>query len=210
MHELNRATRKLSKCKAPGNDGIPNEIWKNLTFNYKMELLNIFNEFFSNPKLMPSSWSEIVIVPISKKGEIDEPKNYRPISLLNTVTKLFTTILTNRLDYWCNKFNKLSEFQAGFRRGTGCIEQAFVLNTLIQNQLRNKKGKLFCLFVDLSQAFDSVNHTILWRKLSDKGVSSKFTNVLREMYSHARAQVRIGNSHRIFLNRKISSSRRKP
>ncbi len=199
MRELNCAVKKLSNCKAPGNDGIPNEVWKNLTFDYKIVVLKIFNETFANPKVMPSSWSEIVIVPIYKKGEIHEPKNYRPISLLNTITKLFTTILTNRLNYWCDKYKKLSEFQAGFRSGTGCIEQAFVLNTLIQNQLRNKKAKLFCMFVDLSQAFDSVNHDILWRKLSEKGVSSKFINVIRELYSHAKAQVRIGNLYTDFF-----------
>lgn len=145
-----------------------------------------------DPGLMPESWSEIVIVPIFKKGNPNLPSNYRPISLLNTVTKLFTTILTTRLDTWCSKQEIISEFQAGFKRGTGCVEQVFVLNTLIQNQLRHKNSKLFCLMVDLSSAFDLVTHGLMWTKLHKKGLSDKFINVIKKLYSHACAKVRIG------------------
>jgi len=74
-----------------------------------------------------------------------------------------------RLDYRSKKNGKISEFQAGFETGTGRIEQAFVLNSLIQNQQTFNKGKLFCLFVGLSQAFDSVDHQILWEKLQKRG-----------------------------------------
>lgn len=191
MFDLVMAIKKLSKQKAPGSDGIPNEVWKALTLHTKRDLLNLFNSVYSDPSQMPASWSEITIVPIFKKGDVNLPNNYRPISLINTVTKLFTTMLTTRLDKWCTKNKKISEFQAGFRSGTGCVEQAFVLNTLIQNQLRNKNSRLFCMFVDLSQAFDSVEHNILWKKLNEKGLSTKFINVLRQLYSMANAQVRV-------------------
>ncbi len=191
MFELVIAIKKLSNGKAPGNDGIPNEVWKSLTTQTRLDLLNLFNSIYNNPEQTPKVWSEIIIVPIFKKGDPSLPSNYRPISLLNTVTKLFTTILTARLDEWCKKNNKISEFQAGFKTGTGCIEQAFVLNTIIQNQVRNKKSQLFTLFVDLSQAFDSVDHNLLWKKLVNKGVSSKFISVMRQIYSQAHARVRV-------------------
>lgn len=195
MFELCLAIKKLSKNKAPGSDGIPNEIWKNLTTNVRINLLYIFNTVFKNPEFIPKLWSEIVIVPIFKKGDASLPGNYRPISLLNTITKLFTTLLTTRLDRWCTKNKKISEFQAGFKSGTGCVDQAFILNTIIQSQLKSKNGKLFSLFVDLSQAFDSVNHNILWKKLKQKGVSTKFMNVIKKIYSEASACVRVNGSY---------------
>lgn len=200
MFELVLAIKKLSKNKAPGSDGIPNEIWKALNTTVKFKLLNLFNNIFNNPNNMPDTWSEIVIVPIFKKGNPDLPSNYRPISLLNTVTKLFTTLLTHRLDLWCTKNNVLSEFQAGFKKGTGCVEQAFVLNTLIQNQLRFKRSKLFCLFLDLSSAFDLVSHDLLWSRLQKKGVSDKFVSVIKSLYNKANAKIRIAGHYSNNLN----------
>jgi len=135
MFELNLALKKLSVRKAPGNDGISNEVLKNLSLNIKEKLLLLFNEVYNNSVLMPEAWGEIIIVPIFKKGDANLPSNYRPISLVNTVTKLFTSLLVRRLDNWCRKLNKITEFQAGFKTGTGCIDQSFVPNTLIQNQL---------------------------------------------------------------------------
>ncbi|CAL8092827.1 unnamed protein product [Orchesella dallaii] len=193
MFELNLAIKKLGRKKAPGSDGICNEVWKCLTLSFKERLLKLFNEIYHDPSCMPKAWGEITVVPIFKKGNENEPGNYRPISLINTITKLFTSLLVKRLDSWSRKNNKISEFQAGFKTGTGCVDQAFVLNSLIQNQLRHPKGKLFCLFVDLSQAFDSVEHNILWKKLNAKGVSTKFVNVIRHLYSIAHGKVRIGN-----------------
>ncbi|ODM89629.1 LINE-1 reverse transcriptase [Orchesella cincta] len=127
MFELCIALKKLSTEKAPGSDGICNEVWKNLTLG----------------------------------GDINLPSNYRPISLLNTVTKLFTSMLVKRLDSWCKKHKKISEYQAGFK-------------------------------TDLSQAFDSVNHRILWEKLAKKGLSFKFISLIKQLYATANAKVRCG------------------
>jgi len=105
MFELNLAIKKLGTKKAAGSDGICNEVWKNLNATFKQKLLNLFNSFYSDPCSMPKAWGEITIVPIFKKGDTNEPSNYRPISLINTITKLFTTVLVRRLDKWCQQNN---------------------------------------------------------------------------------------------------------
>ena len=193
MFELNLAIKKLSNGKAPGEDGIPNEVWKNLHAIGKQDLLNLFNKCYNHPELIPEEWSKITIVPIFKKGDVNSPGNYRPISLINTITKLFTTVLAKRLTSFCKKYKKLSECQAGFKEGTGCVDQIFNFNTVIQKSLQEKGGKLYSVFVDLSQAFDSVRHDILWRKLRDKGLSDKFMNTLIQLYSKAKANIRISS-----------------
>ena len=140
---------------------------------------------------------------IHKKGDKSLPENFRGIALVNTLTKLFTTILCNRLSDWAEKNDKLPETQAGFRKGRGCLDQIFSLMCIVQIKLRNqstkvsenKYGKLYALFVDLRRAFDSINHTKLWRKLYDLGVSTKAINIISSLYECANMRVRAVDGH---------------
>jgi hypothetical protein len=111
LGELDKAIRKLSKGKASGSDGIPNEAWQALGPEARLILLNEFNDRFSKGDF-PANWSEIVIVPIYKKSDPSTPQNYRPIALANTVLKLFTIILSNRLLNWGSKTKLISDYQA--------------------------------------------------------------------------------------------------
>jgi Reverse transcriptase (RNA-dependent DNA polymerase)/Endonuclease-reverse transcriptase len=187
--ELDCAIKKLSKGKAPGSDGIPNEVLKALPAEFKDDLLININEFYKE-RDFPENWSEMVIAPIFKKGNPDMPSNYRPITLANTILKLFTLMLTNRLLPWCNKNNVISENQAAYKRGTGCQDHVFVLNAIIQKHIQSPGAKVYALFVDLSQAFDTVVHNKLWGKLIDKGLSTKFIGAVKGIYRNATAKVR--------------------
>ena len=120
------------------------------------------------------------------------PENYRPIALVNTVTKLFTQILYDRLFNWNKVFKVIPEFQSGFRAGRGCADNIFVLNSMIQYQLQKTRGKIFTLFVDFRKAFPSVNHNILWKKLLNKGLSPKFVKIFISLYSKAQMNVKLG------------------
>jgi len=187
--ELNTAIKSLSRNKAAGPDNITNEIWINLNVNQRLQLLDCINDSWRNENI-PKPWSEITIAPIYKKGNKNDPANYRPISLVNTILKLFTSLMTNRLNIWCDSNNKISEFQAAYKKGTGCEDHVFTLNSILQNHLKNKKNVMYGLFIDLSKAFDSINHKKLWQKLKDKGLSSKFINVIKNIYCNAKAKVR--------------------
>jgi hypothetical protein len=171
--ELNYAIKNLSKNKSAGTDTITNELWINLSSSHRLMLLDCINECWRNNKT-PASWSEIVLAPIYKKGVKTDPSNYRPISLVNTIVKLLTSLITNRLNDWCEKYNKVTEFQAAYRKGVGYEDHVFTLNAIIQNHLKNKKNVMYALFIDLSKAFDSVNHMKLWNKLASIGISTKF------------------------------------
>ena len=120
----------------------------------------LFNKLF-DLEYFPESWSEGFIVPLHKKGSKDDVNNYRGITLLSTLGKLFTSILNNRLKTWAEEYHVYVEAQAGFRASMGTTDNIFVMHGVI-NHLLNKGEKLFCAFVDFTKAFDYVVREVLW------------------------------------------------
>jgi len=89
---------------------------------------------------------------IFKKGNDKEPSNYRPIALLNSLLKLFTSIIQERLLQWCEEHAILPEAQAGFRKNRGCVDQIFTLNAILQ--IGTRRSGIYALYVDFAKAFD--------------------------------------------------------
>ncbi|UYV72254.1 hypothetical protein LAZ67_9002361, partial [Cordylochernes scorpioides] len=100
------------------------------------------------------------------------------------------TILRSRLNEWVERRNVIPENQAGYRRGRSCVDLIFTLTSLIQLSLRKKRGKLYVFFVDLRKAFDTVPHSLLWKKLTNLGVSYQFIHAIRNYYEQATVAVR--------------------
>ena len=109
----------------------------------------MFNKIFS-AGFFPQSWSLGYIVPIYKKGDKNDSNN-----LLSNFGKLFTSILTHRVDKWSEDNHFLSDSQFGFRKGLSTVDAFFVLHNLIQSFINNKM-RLPCAFIHLKKAFDSV------------------------------------------------------
>lgn len=187
ISEIQEVARHLKPNKAAGIDMVPNEIWKNGSAALLIQLCSIFQLCFASGRV-PAAWGECVISPLYKKGSKSLPSNYRPISLLNTILKLYTGILNVRLNHWIKKHSKISEFQAGFQKNKSTLDHIFVLNSLVQTQLLQKK-KLFACFIDLSQAFDSPDHDKLWKVLLNSKVSPKWVRSMACIYELAVAKV---------------------
>ena len=83
----------------------------------------------------PNKWCSAIIYPVHKKGDVKIPNNYRGISLLSCISKLFTTIVNNRLVEWADKNENLFDIQAGLRKGKGTIDNIFVLQCLVDKYL---------------------------------------------------------------------------
>lgn len=190
--EITSSISKLANKKAAGPDKIPNELLKSLSPEQIILLLDCVNELWENNSV-PSNWSDIQIVPIYKKGDASNPGNYRPISLVNTSLKLMTGMMTVRLNNWCDKYEKISDFQGGYRKGRGCQEHVFALRSIIENSLTIKNSKIHACFIDLSSAFDSIVWRKLWPKLAKIGISTKFINMIRAIYSQAKAKIKTQN-----------------
>ncbi|ODM90157.1 RNA-directed DNA polymerase from mobile element jockey [Orchesella cincta] len=131
IKELQLGLKRLSSNKASGPDQIKNEHLKYLPPIAQQCLLNTVNMIWENEN-PPEEWSVSETVMIQKKGDVKEPGNYRPIALLNTQMKLFTSMVQNRLLEWVERAKILPEAQAGFRKGRSCVDQIFTLNAILQ------------------------------------------------------------------------------
>ena len=202
--ELDEVISKSKPNKAAGPDQISNEFYKNLNTNWKEGLLNLFNKIL-NEESVPKSWAEINLYLLYKKGDKNDTNNYRSISLLNNVTKLLTTILTNRLENWADKRNIFCEEQFGFRKGRGCLDAIFTLYSTVSINTRLSKRKVFATFVDFRKAFDSVCHHLLWQKLITIGLSSKLIKIFQSLYENASLQITVDGetSNPIYINRGV-------
>ena len=152
-------------------------------------LCTIFNHIYDNC-IYPSEWSKGIIVPIYKKGDKNNPENYRGITLINIIGKNFSLILRNRINKWCENENVFINSQYGFRDGRSTSDAIFLLHSIIQKVL-SKKLKLWCIFIDYQRAFDSINRDALWAKLFEVGISCKMTNIIRCIYNSVQSCVKI-------------------
>ena len=179
--ELRSAVDSLKNNKAVGFDSISNEMLKSGFLQLKGCLLKLFNTILTNGSY-PSNWKKAYISPIHKSGTLDNPNNYRGISILSCTAKLFNTILTNRLDVFLKDNALINPVQIGFTKKARTADHMFVLRTLIEKYTKDKGGKLFTCFIDFRKAFDTVIREILLYKLLRIGIAGNFYNVIKDMY----------------------------
>ena len=196
--EICKCIKTLKNGKCPGDDQILNEYIKSTQHIFLPLYVKLFNTVFDSG-FIPSAWLEGIIRPIYKnKGDVKNVENFRPITILSCLGKLFTSMLNNRLTEFLDKNDSLSENQAGFRKGYGTTDHIFVLNSLIEIMQKSEK-KLFCAFIDFSQAFDSIWRGGLWRKLLLRPVNGKFFKIVYNMYQNIKSCVRINNETSAFF-----------
>jgi hypothetical protein len=183
--EIDSAIKDLKSCKQHGVYLLINEY-----FIYGSEILTpCLNKLFNailDSGYFPRHWCEGIIVPIYKSGETGDTNNYRGITLLSCLSKLFTKIVNNRLLCWSKEFDKLSDAQFGFKSGVCTIDAIFVLHNIVNSYLSEGK-KLYATFVDFKKAFDCVYRDGLWYKVFKSGIQGKVFSVLRSMYSSVKS-----------------------
>jgi len=198
--EVREAIRKMKSGKAPGLDEISAEFLKSAETIVTPFLTKLFNKLFETG-YFPEEWSRSVIVPLFKKGDKNNPANYRGISLLSTVSKIFTSILNKRLYSWAEYENKICEEQAGFRKQYATTDHIFTLVSMIRKCLYGRrKSKLYVVFIDYLVAFDSVDRDSLWLVLQKIKTSTKMLNMLQGMYKSVQSCVRWGHEMSDFFD----------
>ena len=154
-------------------------------------LVKIYNVVFSSG-CYPKSWSEGVITPIHKKGNLDDVTNYRAITLINIMSKIYSHILHNRLIRWAEKCEKIENCQYGFQPHKSTVDCTFLFHSIIAKTLSNGE-KLFCSFVDFRRAFDTVNINYLWQKLIRDNFSTRVIKSIQSMYENVKICVKFKN-----------------
>ena len=173
----------MKSNKSPGVDGLPTTIFKLANDPLMNLLVSLYNQVLKSGQY-PSEWCMGLIKPIHKRGEKNDPNNYRGITLLNVMGKIFSAVIKERLHYWAELNGLLNESQFGFRPGHKTADPIFILHTAIQAGF-TRKSHTFACFVDFQKAFDSVEHRLLWQKLADSGISNKLLHLLQSMYGNA-------------------------
>ena len=106
-----RSIDTLKLGKSEGIDCIGNDILKKAKIVLIQLLHSLFNKVLDTG-IFPHEWSRAIIIPIHKHGDKENPNNYRGISLLSCISKVFTKVLNNRLVDWANLNEKISDAQA--------------------------------------------------------------------------------------------------
>ena len=190
--ELEVASKILKAGKGTGIDTIRNEMIAPLIEAYPMLVIRAFNDTLINTKPLCTDWLHSLITAIHKKGAKDDPGNYRGISLMSCLGKLFLTIINNRLMKYSLEKGLLSPGQLGFVSGNRTSDPHIILHNLIQKYAHRKKVKFFGCFVDFSKAFDKVPRNILLQKLRNKGINGRIFEIIKSLYMKDTASVKIG------------------
>ena len=166
-NEIINSIKLLKTSSSPGYDQITTELLQ-LTLPYISKiLLHIFNTSFKEGTF-PSRMKTAKVIPIYKKGKHTDVNNYRPISLLPSLSKCLERIMHNRLSSFLTHNNAISHSQFGFTKNKNTVDaMATFMEKITTLSKRNHTISIFC---DLTKAFDCVNHDILLHKLFNIGI----------------------------------------
>lgn len=190
--EIINIIKHLKNNKAPGHDAINNRMIKNLPPNFVTKIKNIFNACIKY-NYFPIEWKKSDIILFPKPGkDATAPANYRPISLLPTISKIFEKVLQKQMEPY---LNILPKQQYGFRKHLSTTMQLININEFISSAYyKNETAAM--LMLDVAKAFDRVWHKGLITKLHKYNFPSYLILIINSYL--------IGRSFRIKLNKTYS------
>lgn len=189
QRELTKIIKSLKSHAAAGIDGICPKDMKVVISQLSKALVTPINECLKHG-IFPVTFKETKIKAIYKgKGSKKSPTNYRPITVLSNLSKIFEKLLYQRLYNFLQSQNIISEKQFGFLPQASTTTAALHAITRIQKSLDDSNMKsTAALFIDVAKAFDSVNHSILLEKVKSMGIRGKAFAIIQD-YLFGRKQV---------------------
>ena len=182
--------KSLNISKSRGQDSIPPLLFKRCGGSIAMSLKNLFCNI-KRLRKFPSAWKTGIVSPIYKDGDKREVSNYRPVTLLNIVAKLFEKFIFASL--YTAFADRISNFQFGFRPRRSVVLQLLYSLSHIYSHLNSRDSvNLFILF-DFSKAFDKIKHSILMKKLLQIPISKALFELIQDYLLGRTQKVRIGD-----------------
>jgi hypothetical protein len=144
----------------------------------------------------PAAWKVSFVSVLFKKGDPKLPGNYRPITLLPILYKLFTRVLYLRIGSVLDAAQPVD--QAGFRSGYSCDDHLLAIMLIIDSFSEHRLPLWICA-IDFEKAFDTVEHAFLWQSLAEQGVAPQYVCLLAAMYEDQSGHVCGGTMSRSFI-----------
>jgi Txe/YoeB family toxin of Txe-Axe toxin-antitoxin module len=189
--ELENTILQLKEC-SPGYDGITAKIFKE-SYQYCLDPLLKITNLVLIQGIFPHELKIASVTPIFKNKDPSLFSNYRPVSVLPLLSKIFEKLTYNRILSFLNDNNILYKLQFGFRNNYNTSLALIYLVDKIKMALDEGKFVLG-LFIDLSKAFDTVNHAILLDKMYNYGIRGNAYNLINSYLSERRQFVCFENS----------------
>lgn len=167
-HEIMTIISGLKPSSSMRCDDIPSNVIKRYAKQLSEPIAHICNRCLYTGEF-PNSLKKSLIHPIHKSGSRDCVNNYRPISILPTLSKILEKVINKQLIKYLESNKLLSDNQYGFRRGRSTYDAVNQLTDKIVNKLEERK-KVITIFLDLAKAFDTVSAPLLLNKLEHLGI----------------------------------------
>lgn len=191
--------KSLKNKKSAGVDGISNFVIKQCVNELASHITYLCNEVI-NAGVFPDRLKVARVIPIFKKGKPSEMSNYRPISLLPWLSKVLERIIFNRLYDHLTKNDILAGNQYGFRPGLNTFDAMYSLMNTVLGALDCKRY-VASVCLDLSRAFDCVDHTVLLAKLQYYGIRGKAFQLMKSYLTNRKQTVEIGFDSETFKSK---------
>jgi exonuclease III len=200
--EVNATLQALQNGKAPGEDGVPPELFKCATESKPEELpgtplgkvlLTLVRKLWESPG-EAETLRAAKVVSIPKTGDLADVDNYRGISLIAVAQKLVTKIVSDRLSTTLRAAGILVREQAGFLSREECQAQVAALVEIVQRRKWGIGKSTYAAFIDFRKAFDTVPHNALFYKLWAYGVRGRCLNFIKKLYRSSFIKVAAGDS----------------
>ena len=190
VEEMLEQLQNLDPKKGSPQEAIPAKILKSNADLFCFPLTELFNKLVEESSF-PDDLKNADVSSLFKKDDNMSKKNYRPISLLPSIAKIFERLMHKQLSEFTERF--FSPLLGGFRQGYNT--QHVLLNFLqyCKNSIDNR-GLAGAVFMDLSKAFDCVNHGLLIAKLSAYGLNMDALQLIRSYLSNRQQRVKINSS----------------
>ena len=177
---------------AEGPDKIHYQLLKHLPPESLSLLLDIYNYIWRTGDF-PQCWSEAIVIPIPKPGkDHSDPNSYRPISLTSCVCKTLERMINDRLVWFLENNNILTDIQCGFRKRKSTIDHLVRLESFIRNAFLNKQ-EVVSIFFDLEKAYDTTWKYGILKDLHEAGLRGRMPVFISNFLENRNFRVRLGS-----------------
>ena len=189
LAEIIKLGRSVKNKRSSGPDSIPTFISRIVVLTIPRVLQNLINSSL-NKQNVHARLKEALLKPIYKKNDILQTDNYRPISLINSFSKILEKCVASQIIDYLNSNELYYTKQFGFRAGHSTQHALLHYLNNIEKQLRNNK-KCASVFLDLSKAFDCCSHEIIYSKLRGLGIDDSVINWFKSYLTNRKQACRI-------------------